>query len=92
MIFVLNKCYGGFSLSPFAMEQLGVDSPYAELSSGQFNDLIELIVKHGSEACSGSHAKLKLVEVPDDCTDWELEEFDGIERITYVLDGKLYHV
>jgi len=90
MIFVLNKCFGGFSLSPFAMEQLGVNSPYAKSHSSQ--DLIELIEKHGTEACSGRHARLKLVEVPDDCTDWELEEFDGIERITYVLDGKLYHV
>lgn len=92
MVYVLNKCYGGFSLSHFAMENLGVKDRYASLTAEQIVELADLIEEHGAEACSGPFAKLKVVEIPDDCTDWELEEFDGIERITYVLDGKLYHV
>ena len=27
----------------------------------------------------------------DEATDWEMDDYDGIETITYVVDGKLYH-
>lgn len=91
MVFVLNKCYGGFSLSPFAVERLGVSDPYADLDSLQIDALAALIAEYGSEKCSGSHAKLKVVEVPDTITDWMVQDYDGIESLTYVLDGKLKH-
>ena len=91
MIYVLNKCWGGFSLSQFAMEQLGVDDAYADLTSEQIGKLVNLINEHGSEKCSGSHAKLVVVEIPNNYTDIEWDDYDGIERITYVVDGKIYH-
>ena len=90
MVFVLNKCYGGFSLSPFAMERLGVSDPYADLGSLQIDALAALITEFGSEKCSGSSAKLEVVEVPDTITDWIVQEYDGIEVLIYVLDGKIY--
>lgn len=90
MVFVLNKCYGGFSLSPFAVERLGVDSAYADLDSLQIDALAALIAEYGSEKCSGSFAKLKVVEVPDTVTDWIVQEYDGIEVLIYVLDGKIH--
>ena len=90
MVFVLNKCYGGFSLSPFAMERLGVTDPYTCLTPLQIDALAALITEFGSERCSGSHAKLKVVEVPDTITDWIMEEYDGIEVLIYVLDGKIH--
>lgn len=89
MVFVLNKCYGGFSLSPFAVERLGVSSPYADLNSLQIDALAALIIEYGSEKCSGSHAKLEVIEVPDTITDWMIQEYDGIEELIYVLDGKI---
>lgn len=90
MVFVLNKCYGGFSLSPFAVERLGVDSEYADLDSLQIDALAALITEYGSEKCSGRSAKLKVIEVPDTITDSIIEEYDGIEVLTYVLDGKIH--
>jgi redox-sensitive bicupin YhaK (pirin superfamily) len=35
--------------------------------------------------------RLRLVEIPDTMTDWEKNDYDGIETITYVVDGKIYH-
>lgn len=90
MVFVLNKCYGGFSLSQFAVERLGVDSAYPDLDSLQIDALAALITEFGSEKCSGSSAKLEVVEVPDTITDWIVQEYDGIEVLIYVLDGKIY--
>lgn len=91
MVFVLNKCYGGWSLSDFAVERLGVEDRYASLTDLELDALIALIAEYGSEKCSGPSAKLKVVEIPDNCTDFEIDDYDGIERITYVVDGKIYH-
>ena len=89
MIFILNKCYGGWSISDFAMEQLGLDSNYPDMDEVDEKKLAELINEYGSEKCSGHSAKLKVIESPDNATDWDIEEYDGIERIVYVVDGKL---
>ena len=93
MTFVLNKRYGGFSLSRFAADQLGLKSVYDFDGSDllMVDALASLIAEYGSEKCSGSCAKLKVVNIPDNCTDYEVNEYDGVESITYVVDGKLYH-
>ena len=91
MTFVLNKCYGGFSLSAFAVEKLGVEDEYAFLNELEMDASASLIREFGSEKCSGHHANLQVVEVPDTCTDYEIDEYDGFEIITYVVDGKLCH-
>lgn len=91
MTFVLNKCYGGFSLSAFAVEKLGVEDEYAFLDDSQMDALISLIHEYGSEKCSGRNANLQLVEIPDTCTDYGIDEYDGFEIMTYVVNGKLCH-
>lgn len=91
MTFVLNKCYGGFSLSAFAVEKLGVEDKYAHLDDLEMDALISLIREYGSEKCSGRYANLQLVEIPDTCTDYEINEYDGFEIMTYVVNGKLCH-
>ena len=90
MRFVLNRCWGGFSLSEHAAEALGLESGYFDIRRDD-PDLIALIEDAGSEWVSGRCASLTIVEIPDDATDWEMDEYDGIESITYVVGGKLYH-
>lgn len=41
--------------------------------------LIQVVEELGREA-NGSHAKLKIVEIPDD-VEWQIEEYDGSEHI-----------
>lgn len=93
MTFVLNKRYGGFGLSKFAVEKLGLEGKYDFNCNDPLmvDALASLIAEFGSEKCSGDSAKLKVVEIPDNCTDWEVNDYDGVETITYVVDGKLYH-
>ena len=90
MKIVLNKCYGGFSLSAKACEALGLKSRYTMIARND-ERLIALMEEHGSAWVSGDCAKLVLVDVSDNYTDWEMDEYDGLERITYVVDGMLYH-
>lgn len=94
MKIVLNKCYGGFSLSEFACEKLGCNPyDYTDIDKMQriSKRLIDLVEMYGSEKCSGGCAALVIVEVPDETTDWEINEYDGLESVTYVIDGKIHH-
>ena len=97
MKIVLNKCYGGFELSEFACEKLGCDPFICDVYNGTLSRtderLIDLIETYGSEKCGADDGgtALTIVEIPDETTDWEIGDYDGIETVTYVVDGKLYH-
>lgn len=89
MKIVVNRCYGGFSLSPRACEMLGLESCYAYVERD--DPAVVACVEQLGQAASGDCAELEIVEIPDDATDWEVEEYDGAESIIYVVDGKLHH-
>lgn len=88
MKIVLNKCYGGFSLSEIAIEKLGLSDEYPIINRSDAI-LIDLVEK---DVASGRHAKLRVVEIPDDATDWEIDEYDGFEVAIYVVDGHIHRV
>ncbi len=84
---VINKCFGGFSLSVKAMklyhELKGI--PLEELFYDRCIDrddpiLVRVVEELGKEA-SGSYARLKIVEIPDDI-EWEIDEYDGQEWVS----------
>lgn len=87
---ILNKCYGGFSLSPQAIAAARIDDSWS-YGNARFNkSLIRLIEKHGSQWASGLYADLHVVSIPDEATDYHIDEYDGMESIIYVVDGKLH--
>ena len=81
MTIVLYKHYGGFSIPEPVAAKRGIhiydDIPRDDL------DLVEYVRTHDTD--------LTLVTIPDEATDWEIDEYDGYERVTYVRDGKLWH-
>lgn len=84
---VINTCYGGFSVSEEAAKFFNMASVYSDIDR-QDPMLIEK-VKENSQWVSGSCAKLKVVYIPDEATDWIIDAYDGLERIIYVLNGKI---
>ena len=81
---VINICYGGFSLSKKACEEL--DLNWQECQGYVDHDikrndprLVACVEKLGEEA-NGGFAELKVIEIPDDVR-WTLEEYDGAEWI-----------
>ena len=98
MKIVINKCFGGFSLSDIAMERIKnfmaiedeVDYRFGECSRTS-KVLIETIETLGEKA-NGSYANLYIVEIPDDATDFEIMEYDGSEYVIYVQNGKIKKV
>lgn len=99
MKIAINCCYGGFALSKEAAEILecNVFLEYEDVN-GDIQalhrcdeDLISLIEEKGSEFCSGSNAEIRIAEIPDEATDWRVFEYDGLEFVVYVLNGKMWY-
>lgn len=90
MEIVINTCYGGFSVSEEAAKFFNLDSVYSDIDR-QDPALIEK-VKENPKWVSGSFADLKVVDIPDEATDWVIDEYDGLERIVYVFNGKINYV
>ena len=84
MKIVINKGYGGFSLSEVAYKELGLQGPYDPIAR---NDprLVEVVERLGG-AADGQCAlgtRLEVIEIPDD-VEWEIGEYGGTERVEEV--------
>lgn len=94
MKIVINRCYGGFSLSNKVMRHLGFEADdygYVENSSFNIDDnnyqayrthpaLIDAIETIGLEESSGTYSELRIINIPDDM-DWYIEDYDGLESV-----------
>ena len=90
MKFVLNKCYGGFGLSKEACDILHCDSyDYSAYDKRSDDKLIEVVEELGANA-SDKFARLRVVDIPDETTDYIIDDYDGVERVTFVVDGRIY--
>ena len=89
MKFVINDCFGGYSYSQDFLLKYG-----KEIGSLERNDpkLIAAVEEFGLRNASGTYSALCIKEIPDDATDYSIEEYDGAESIIYVKDGKLHWV
>jgi hypothetical protein len=91
---VVNKCYGGFGLSEKARKMLNADIEKVwELEDAKNRnnpELINAVETLGDEANTRS-SELKVVEIPETATDWDIKEYDGFETLLYVLNGKIFY-
>ena len=87
MKLIINGCYGGFGIKDEVMERLGLTSQDSEETRTN-SDLIALI--ESGEDVNDRCANLVVVELPDNCTDYYIDEYDGLESVIYVVDGKLH--
>lgn len=86
---VINRCFGGFSLSEKAYEYLGIpwDGYGYALGRDAHNlvkdrtnpKLVECVETLGAEA-NGWAADLKVVTIPDD-VEWYISDYDGLETV-----------
>lgn len=85
---VINVCFGGFGLTKEVKKALGIE--YSEDIERTDSRLVEMVETNAVNVAD-RFAKLEVVEIPDETTDWEIDEYDGAESVTYVVNGKLYH-
>lgn len=90
MKYILNKCFGGFSVNESVLKELGYKHVYDVRRDDK--RLIKIIEERGSKNVQGMSAMLKVVDIPAEATDWTMVDYDGIERIIYVINGKLNYL
>ncbi len=79
---VINKCYGGFSLSKEGVKFMGLEwDGYGHCSelSRENPKLVECVEKLGEKA-NGRLARLVVVKIPDGI-EYTIKEYDGMEHI-----------
>lgn len=89
MKMVLNRDWGGFCLPQNFRKAYGLHHENSYDFDRTDPRLVKWVEDHADH--KGKCGDLAVVEIPDICTDWEMDEYDGWESITYVVDGKLYH-
>lgn len=88
MMYVINAAFGGFSVPEEVASELGCGR-YAFGYDGDIRAnevLIAWVREHRDET------DLALVEIPEEATDWEMDEYDGFESIIAVVDGRIVHL
>lgn len=89
MKIIINRRYGGFSISHEAAKEIGVG--WVTGTDLRVNPELIKLIEDGKD-CNGFCAKLKVVEIPSDATDYEIDDYDGMESIICVVNGKLVRI
>lgn len=80
---VLNKYYGGYGC--------GVEEKFEDLVNKYEHDRFNLelvnFVENNPEDCGD----LEVVEIPDNYTDYDIQEYDGWETLIYVINGLIHY-
>ena len=93
MEIVLNRAYGGFSISDFAKEKLGLDTNYPDGDEIRTDEkFIDLIKEYGSSKISGGFAYLHIYSLPEDTAGYMIQNYDGYETLYYGKDGKIHEI
>ena len=88
---VINDCFGGFALTDDMIKALGVNSNYDTSISRDDPRLIKLVEDYIPEQPAyGCCTHYKITEIPDEATDWRIIEYDGLEYVIYVKEGKMH--
>ena len=88
MTIIVNKCYGGFQIPEEFAKAHGYDI-YDTIDRTD-TDLVDFVMKRGGRVKFG-YAHLVATNIPDNCTDWDIQEYDGVERVIYVVNGKIHY-
>ena len=89
MKIVVNITYGGFNVPKAIEEELYKKYGYENDSLRTAPELIEWLENHNNEYKAGFGTHIVVEEIPETATDWLIEEYDGIETIFYVINGKI---
>lgn len=83
MKIVVNADFGGYGCD--------VSGQYADLVDRYEDDrtnpeLVDFVGNHPNDC-----GDLAVMTIPDNATDWDIEDDDGNETLIYVVDGKIHY-
>ncbi len=82
MKIVINRCYGGFSVSELAknLYQLMTGEELVDYDVKRTDPVLVTIVETIGDRADGICASLAVIEIPDD-VDYTIDDYDGVESI-----------
>lgn len=94
MKILVNSKYGGYTISDSVMHELGYDEPgreYIEIKYGDnhYSRCDPGIIEY-FETYPEALGDLIIKEIPDSATDWSIFDYDGMETLFYVVNGRIY--
>ena len=89
MKIIINDCFGGFGVREDVLEKFGLSE--ADEKTIRFDPNLITLIESG-EDINDDYSDLVVVEIPDNATDWFIDEYDGSEEIICVVDGMLHWV
>lgn len=88
MKIVINTTYGGFRIPDEVCKILNC-SRYGWGYEGEDWRKEPALIDWAEKNKDGN---LAVVDIPEDATDWTITEYDGLESVIYVLDGKIQYL
>ena len=89
MKIVVNGTFGGFHYPEKFCERYSLDRydwmDYDYDDRYRFHDILIDWVEKNPQDSEG----LRVINIPDNATDWQIHEYDGLESIICVIDGKI---
>ena len=82
MKLVINGTYGGYGYG-VADEFEALVEKYEDERTAP--ELVAFVEGHPDDC-----GDLNVVEIPDESTDYLIDEYEGVETVYYVVDGKIY--
>ena len=83
MKIVINANFGGYGCD--------VSEQYVDLvdryEGDRTNPELVAFVENHSDDCGD----LAVMTIPDNATDWDIQDYDGNEDLIYVVDGKIHY-
>lgn len=83
MKIVVNGDFGGYGF--------GVSNEFRELVDNYVNDRANSNLINFVENYPDACGDLTIVEIPDNATDFDIMDYDGMETLIYVVDGKIHY-
>lgn len=85
MKIVLNKAFGGFHLPDEYADRKGISVYNDDFEIRTDPELMEYITANLYKT------DLRVIEFPDEATDFDIQEYDGLESLIYVVNCKIHY-
>ena len=83
MKIVINANFGGYGCDVSEQYEDLVDRYEGDRTNPE---LVAFVENHPDDC-----GDLAVMTIPDNATDWDIEDYDGCESLIYVVDGKIYY-
>lgn len=87
MKIAVNCCYGGFSLSDEIAKKYNLD----KYNVSRTNECLIKLIESGVAVDGRKASNIRVRSIPDTATDWQIMDYDGLETIIYVVNGKIHY-